>query len=144
MAEPGSPAEVLLVRGGVATLETLMALRDLAGHRVRMTLVAAEPDFVYRPMAVAEPFGLGEARRYPRRGVIEAFDAGLVLAGVVAVDASARRVVLCCSGNTIGYETPVLALGARIAARRTALRSWSAATRLEVQPETTDPTLVER
>jgi hypothetical protein len=27
-------------------LETLMALRDLAGDRVRVTLVAAEPDFV--------------------------------------------------------------------------------------------------
>ena len=58
MAEPGSPAEVLIVGGGVAALETLMALRDLAGNRVRVTLVAGEPDFVYRPMAVAEPFGL--------------------------------------------------------------------------------------
>jgi NADH dehydrogenase FAD-containing subunit len=46
MAEPGSPAEVLRVGGGVAALETLMALRDLAGDRVRVTLVAREPDFV--------------------------------------------------------------------------------------------------
>ena len=44
MAEPRSPAEVLIVGGGVAALETLMALRDLAGDRVRVTLVAAEPD----------------------------------------------------------------------------------------------------
>jgi hypothetical protein len=63
MAEPRSPAEVLIVGGGVAALETLMALRDLAGDRVRVTLVAAEPDFVYRPMAVAEPFGLGGGTR---------------------------------------------------------------------------------
>ena len=36
MAEPGLPAEVLIVGGGVAALETLMALRDLAGDRVRI------------------------------------------------------------------------------------------------------------
>ena len=113
MAEPGSPAEVLIVGGGVAALETLMALRDLAGDRVRVTLVAGEPDFVYRPMAVAEPFGLGEARRYPLRRVVEDFGAGLVQAGVAAVDAPARRVVLR-SGDTLGYDTLVLAPGARM------------------------------
>lgn len=113
MAEPGSPAEVLIVGGGVAALETLMALRDLAGDRVRVTLVAAEPDFVYRPMAVAEPFGFGEARRYPLRRVVDDFDAGLVQASVAAVDASARRVVLR-SGDTIRYDTLVLAPGARM------------------------------
>jgi hypothetical protein len=43
MAEPVSPAELLIVGGGVAALETLMALRDLAGDRVRVALVAAEP-----------------------------------------------------------------------------------------------------
>src|SRR5688572_17549598 len=108
MAEPGSPAEVLIVGGGVAALEGLMALRELAGDRVRVTLVAAEPDFVYRPMAVAEPFGLGEARRYPLRRVVEDFGADLVQAGVAAVDAPARRVVLR-SGDTIGYDTLILA-----------------------------------
>jgi sulfide:quinone oxidoreductase len=54
MAEPGSPAGVLIV-GGAAALETLTALHDLAGDRVAVTLVAPEPDFVYRPTAVAVP-----------------------------------------------------------------------------------------
>jgi sulfide:quinone oxidoreductase len=113
MAEPGLPAEILIVGGGVAALESLMALRDLAGDRVRVTLIAAEPDFVYRPMAVAEPFGFGEARRYPLRRVVEDFNARLVLAAVTAVDASDRRVVLR-SGDTIHYDTLVLAPGARM------------------------------
>src|SRR5215208_8527294 len=103
MAEPGSPARVLIVGGGVAALETLMALHDLAGGRVQVTLVAPEPDFVYRPMAVAEPFGLGEARRYPLRRIVEDFGAGLVQVGVAALDASARRVVLR-SGDTMTYD----------------------------------------
>ena len=41
-----------------------MALRDLAGDRVAITLIAPEPNFVYRPMKVAEPFSLGHARDY--------------------------------------------------------------------------------
>ena len=113
MAEPGSPADVLIVGGGVAALETLMALRDLAGDRVRVTLVAPEPDFVYRPMAVAEPFGLGEARRYPLRRIVEDFGADLVQAGVAALDAPGGRVALR-SGDTMTYDTLVLAPGARM------------------------------
>src|SRR5215218_1342571 len=113
MAELGSPAGVLVVGGGVAALETLMALSDLAGDRVRVTLVAPEPDFVYRPMAVAEPFGLGEARRYPLRRIVEDFGAGLLQASVEALDASARRIVLR-SGDTMTYDTLVLAPGARM------------------------------
>jgi sulfide:quinone oxidoreductase len=113
MADPGSPADVVIVGGGVAALETLMALRDLGGDRVAVTLVAPEPDFVYRPMAVAEPFGLGEARRYPLRRIVDDFGAGLVQAGVAALDASAGHVVLR-SGDTLPYDTLVLAPGARM------------------------------
>jgi sulfide:quinone oxidoreductase len=113
MAEPGSPAEVLVVGGGVAALETLMAVHDLAGDRVRVTLVAPDPDFVYRPMAVAEPFGFGEARRYPLTRIADDFGARLVPAGVTALDAAAKRVVLR-SGDTMPYDTLVLAPGARM------------------------------
>ena len=115
MAEPSSRGEVVIVGGGVAALETLMALRDLAPDAVSVTLVAAEPDFVYRPMAVAEPFDLGEARRYPLRRVVDDFGAGLVQAGVAGVDAPARRIMLR-SGDTIAYDTLVLAPGARMLA----------------------------
>jgi len=113
MAEPSSRGEVLIVGGGVAALETLMALHDIAPAAVRVTLVAVEPDFVYRPMSVAEPFGLGEARRYPLRRVVDDFGAALVQAGVAAVDAPARRIMLR-SGDTIAYDTLVLAPGARM------------------------------
>src|SRR4051812_44612335 len=56
---------VLVAGGGVAGLETLLALRDLAGDRVRLTLLTPEEDFVYRPMAVSEPFSRGRAKRVP-------------------------------------------------------------------------------
>ena len=46
---------VVIGGGGVAGLEALLALHALAGDRVQLTLVAPDPDFAYRPLAVAEP-----------------------------------------------------------------------------------------
>ena len=54
---------VLIAGGGVAGLEALLALRDLAGDRVDLRLLAPEAEFVYRPMAVGEPFGRGRPDR---------------------------------------------------------------------------------
>jgi sulfide:quinone oxidoreductase len=109
---PKTSAHVVIAGGGVAALEALIALRDLAGERVRITLVAPAPGFVYRPMSVAEPFGLGEARRHPLREIAAEFGAALVPASVVAVDAHERRVV-CRSGDELRYDRLVLAPGAR-------------------------------
>src|SRR4029453_637915 len=59
---------VLIAGGGVAALEAALALRALAEDRVSVELLAPEPQFWYRPLAVAEPFGLGGGRRF---GVLE-------------------------------------------------------------------------
>jgi sulfide:quinone oxidoreductase len=55
---------VVIVGGGVAGLEALMALHDLAGNRAEVTLVAPDPDFLYKPLLVEEPFDLGPAERH--------------------------------------------------------------------------------
>jgi sulfide:quinone oxidoreductase len=56
---------VLVAGAGVAGLEAVLALRDLAGERVCIQLLAPEPEFVYRPLRVREPFAYGVAERYP-------------------------------------------------------------------------------
>ena len=56
---------MLIVGGGVAGLEAALALRELGGERIATTMIAPDPDFVYRPMTVREPFGYAVARRYP-------------------------------------------------------------------------------
>ena len=38
----------------------------MAGRRVRVQLLAPEREFVYRPLAVAEPFGLAHPARIGR------------------------------------------------------------------------------
>ena len=40
---------VLIAGGGVAALETMIALRALAEDRVEITLLAPDRDFFYRP-----------------------------------------------------------------------------------------------
>ena len=107
-----TPAEVVIVGGGVAALEAMMALRELAGERVSITLVAPDDDFVYRPLAVVDPFGGGEPRRYPLGRIVADFGARHVRVHVEAVDAPGRRVI-GAGGTTLGYDTLILAPGAR-------------------------------
>jgi sulfide:quinone oxidoreductase len=103
---------VVIIGGSVAGLEALLALRDLVGDLVRLTLVAPEPHFVDRPMTVAEPFRLGKARRHPIDSITSDVGATLVRGSVSEVRASEHR-VLFRAGGGVDYDKLVLALGAR-------------------------------
>jgi sulfide:quinone oxidoreductase len=103
---------ILIAGGGVAGLEALIALRELTGDRHRVTLLAPEPDFVYRPMSVAEPFCLGHAERHSLASIAADFSAALVRDSLAAVDAGART-VSTGAGDTIAYDSLLIAVGAR-------------------------------
>ena len=107
-----TPFHVVIAGGGVAALETLIALRDLAGDRVAITLMAPEPRFTYRPMKVAEPFSLGHAREYALADVAADHDAGFVEDSVAEVEPD-QQLVRCASGGTVAYDRLVLATGAK-------------------------------
>jgi sulfide:quinone oxidoreductase len=106
-----SPFRVVIAGGGVAGLEALLALHALAGDRVELTLVSPSPDFVYRPLAVAEPFALGAARKTPLADAVRVAGATLVHASLSAVDV-ANRTVRLGDGETLPYDALVLATGA--------------------------------
>jgi sulfide:quinone oxidoreductase len=57
--------DIVIAGGGVAGLEGLLALHSILRDRVGLTLIAPDRDFVYRPLAVAEPFGLGTHFAFP-------------------------------------------------------------------------------
>ena len=103
---------VLIAGGGVAGLEALMALRDMAGDRVDLTLLAPEAEFVYRPMAVAEPFGRGHADRHPLAEIASEFEAELIQAALVEVDPAGRAAVTG-PGQRVAYDALLVAVGAR-------------------------------
>jgi sulfide:quinone oxidoreductase len=115
--------EILIAGGGVAGLEAALALHALAGERVRLTLVAPDADFTYRPLAVAEPFGLGHAHRVPLSQVAEEIGAELVIDAVVGVDDPGRQVRLR-DGGTRAFEALLVAPGGRAVAGVEGATTW--------------------
>jgi sulfide:quinone oxidoreductase len=111
---------VVVVGGG--TGGTVLANRladdlapELASGEVRVTVVTASPDHVYKPTFLYVPFG---EKRVDEgvRPVAELLDdrVDLRVERVTAVDTDARRLTLA-GGERLGYDQLVLATGARLA-----------------------------
>ena len=107
-----SPTHVAIAGGGVAAVELALALHALAGARVRVTLVAPQPDFELRALRTAEPFSADHARRHSLTDLAERVGARLIADRVLAVDGDRHELRLAESG-VLGYDTLVLATGAR-------------------------------
>jgi sulfide:quinone oxidoreductase len=109
-----APMKVLIAGGGVAALEALMALRELAEERVSLELVTPTPEFAYRPLAVAEPFGLGDVRRYDVVRMAADHGAAVHIGSIKSVDRAAHQVVTW-EGRSLPYDLALIAIGARAA-----------------------------
>src|SRR5436309_7199101 len=109
---PDSQLHVVVAGGGVAGLETVMALRDEAGPRVRITLLEPGANFVYRPLSVGEPFALGAARATSLAQFARDFDCELVHDTVTQVFPDLHTLALQ-SGDELTYDKLVVTLGAR-------------------------------
>jgi sulfide:quinone oxidoreductase len=103
---------VQIAGAGVAALEAALALQELAEGRVSVELVAPETEFTYRPLAVAEPFAVGEAKRFPLDTLVKAAGATLRAGSVAAADAE-RKIIELGDGAEVAYDVLLLALGAR-------------------------------
>jgi sulfide:quinone oxidoreductase len=104
-------AHVLIAGGGVAALEAALALRTLAEDRVSVALVAPEPHFWYRPLAVAEPFELGKVQHFELSTLAAEAGATFAPGELVSVDA-ARRIAYTSPGGTVPYSMLLIACGA--------------------------------
>jgi sulfide:quinone oxidoreductase len=103
---------VVIAGGGVAAVETLLALKELAGQRVRFTVISPEREFLYRPVTVAEAFERGEARSYALAEIVGYHGGGeLVWDSLERVEPDERAVVTG-SGKRIPYDVLVVAAGA--------------------------------
>ena len=106
------PLEVVVAGGGVAALELVLALNDLAGDRVAVSLMAPEVDFTYRPPSTAAPFSLGYVERYPLARLADDLGARLIPEGLAGVSAE-RNEITTTSGARVPNDRLVLAVGAR-------------------------------
>src|SRR6266511_5584077 len=102
---------VLIAGGGVAALEAALALRELGEGRVSVEMLAPEPEFWYRPLAVAEPFGLGEVRHFDLAELAVAAGATLSPGALSAVDAGSR-LAQTSVGSSVPFDVLLVACGA--------------------------------
>lgn len=109
---------MIVAGAGVAGLEAVLALRDLAGDRLSIKLLAPEPEFVYRPLRVREPFAYGAAERYPVTDLVEGLGVELLAESFSWVDPAAR-IARTDNGLELSYDALLLALGARVRTRYT-------------------------
>jgi sulfide:quinone oxidoreductase len=108
----GPPVRVLIAGGGIAALEALTALRALAGPRVEPTLVAPGHEFVYRPVAIDEPYAVGRSRRIQLDRAASEAGAGFLIGMVESVDTDAKR-MRTSEDESLDYDALVLAMGAQ-------------------------------
>lgn len=108
----GDRLHVVIAGGGVAALETLLALRALAGQLVHVTMVSPTREFVYRPVTVAEAFDVAAARTYDLEEMLaDHGSVDFVHDMLGAVDA-AGSVAIAAGGQRISFDALVIATGA--------------------------------
>ena len=102
---------VLIAGGGVAAFEAALALRELGEGRVSVEMLAPETQFWYRPLAVAEPFDLGEVRHFDLAELAAAAGATFSPGALTSVDAGSR-LAQTSVGSSVPYDVLLVACGA--------------------------------
>lgn len=110
--EPSTPLRVVIAGGGIAAAEAALALRDFAGERVDVTLVAPEDTLEIAALAPARAFGRAVAQRLPMSTLMTAAGARHVRGFVASVD-TGTRVLALRDGERVSYDALLVAVGAR-------------------------------
>lgn len=107
----GGCPRVVVAGGGVAALETVIALRSLAGERVEIELIAPEEAFAWRSLMVAAAFGGGTGASVEISEIAAAFGVTVARDAVTSVD-TRERVVMLAGGDQRSYDALVVGVGA--------------------------------
>jgi sulfide:quinone oxidoreductase len=110
-SRPASRPRVVIAGGGVAGLETMLALRALAADRVDVTLLAPELKFVNRSMAVDQPFKPQRVRGLTLADTAAELDARWYHGAIDRVEHDQRRIITK-DGRSLRYDVLVIAIGA--------------------------------
>lgn len=102
---------MVIAGGGVAALEAALALRTLAGDKVRLTLLTPADEFVYQPVATLEPYNRKPPRRLPVANFAADVNAVVERDTLVSVNASTGSLVTG-RGRELGYDALLVAIGA--------------------------------
>lgn len=103
---------VVIAGGGVAALEALLRLRELAQDRVEIDLLTPNAEFVYRPMELAALFRDERAQRFDLKRIAADQGAALVADRLEGVWPNNR--VVTQSGAHLAYDSLLIAIGAHL------------------------------
>lgn len=106
-------SKILIVGGGVGSLEAALAMRNLAGDKAQVEVCAGRSDFVYRPFAVGEPYGASRVLRYDLERLLDRCGAEFRLENVGWID-TALHCAHTHDGTEIPYDYLIVACGARL------------------------------
>ena len=106
-----SSRRLVVAGGGVAAVEALLALRDLAPDALDITLLAPDRTFQPPPDTVTEATGGPSAPRFDLAAIAQDLGVALVGDALDGVDTGERHVVTR-SGRELAYDGLLLALGA--------------------------------
>lgn len=109
----GERQRILIAGAGIAGLEAALALRDLAGTRVDVSLHDPSEEFAYRPFGIGEPYGTTRAFRYDLRRLSELCGASLHASAIAAVEPE-RRIAISRDGERHPYDRLIVATGSRM------------------------------
>lgn len=109
---PRPPHRVVVAGGGVAGLEALIALRQLAGDRVAITLVAPTDEFTIRALSVQDPFARPASGTYDLRRICADHGATFLQDALHRVEPK-DRVATTAGGRELRYDSLIVAIGAR-------------------------------
>src|ERR1043166_2852832 len=112
-SQGASRLRALIIGGGVGGVEAMVALHDLCGDRAEIPVHAPRREFLYRPLAVTEPFGLGEVLKFDLQQLAERSGASFSLDSIVSVDTDGQRATTH-DGSEVEYDYLVVASGARL------------------------------
>lgn len=108
---------VVICGAGIAGVEGLLRLRRLTSDqagRIEIVLISPQMHFDYRPLAVAEPFGMEQVRQFPLDRIAADAQAEWVHESLGWVD-RAQNLVFTASGRSFSYDALLLAPGGRLA-----------------------------
>ena len=107
-----SRLRVLIAGAGVAGLEALLALRAHAEDLVDLHLLAPNDTFVYRPLLVAEPFGIATRTTLDLGPIVADAQVRRTRDALAGIDGGERSVTTT-TGAKLSYDALVVAPGAR-------------------------------
>jgi sulfide:quinone oxidoreductase len=103
---------VLIAGGGVAGIEALLALRDLAGDRVDVTLVAPQPEFIYKPLTVQAPFSSEPPIRLDLEPLVSEKGGKFVQKPLQRIDAEGHSAQLGDDG-ALDFDVAIVCIGSK-------------------------------